>query len=195
MMCQAHGSECIFPSPDKYHQARQPNVPHKSPANVRKATQSRPGPLSPRSHLGPRRSQQPVPADLPPSLLEPHVPEATVAYQEITTRDEDSRVEGLPNLIGIVTETGDDSSHVISPAVADDNDILESYISATPLARRRCLVRPSATASSARPMRPVRFNIVPRRPLGVTANQTLAESKCEIIEKLMDPFVDEYINL
>lgn len=194
-MCQAHGSECIFPSPDNYYQAQQPKVPRRSPKNVRKSAQSRLDPLSPRSQLGPGRLQQPVPADMPSSLLKQHASGAALGYQEIATRDEDSQVEGLPNLMGIVTETGDDSTHVISPAVADDNEILESYISATPRARKRCLVRPSATASSARPMRPVRFNIVPRRPLGVTANRTLAESKCEIIEKLMDPFVDDYINL
>jgi hypothetical protein len=34
--------------------------------------------------------------------------------------------------MGIVSETGDDSSHIVSPAIADDNDVLESYLSALP---------------------------------------------------------------
>lgn len=193
MMCQAHGSECIFPSPDNYYQVRHPNAPRKSPATARKTAQSRLDPPSPRFQLGSHRVQQPVFTDRDTSLLSPHASTATVAHQETPSRGADSQVEGLPNLIGIANETGNDSSHVISPAVADDNEILESYLSASPLARRRCLVRPSAT--STRTMRPVRFNIVPRRPLGITANQTLAESKCEVIEKYMDPFLDEYLDL
>lgn len=195
MMCQAHGSECIFPRPDNYNHARHPRVQHKSPANARKAAQSTPSPSSARSQLGPHSLQQSVPADRSTSSLGPRALGAAASNREIAPRGENGRVGVLPNLIGLVTETGDESSHIISPAVADDNDILESYISATPLSRRRCLVRPNANASSTRPMRPVRFNVVPRRPLGVPVNQTLAESKCEIIEKLMNPFIDEYINL
>ncbi|KAJ5161418.1 hypothetical protein N7492_006810 [Penicillium capsulatum] len=193
MICQAHGTECIFPSPDNCYEARAPTLPRKLPASARQPVQGRPSPLSPRSQFGPHCMQQPVPAEGSPIIFDPHVSTAAVGRQVTTPRGEDSRGEGLPNLMGIVAEAGDDSSHVISPAVADDNDILETYLSATPLARRRCLVRPNTISN--RPMRPVRFNIVPRRPLGVTANQTLAASKCEVIEKYMEPDVDEYLNM
>lgn len=103
------------------------------------------------------------------------------------------RAEGLSLLLGIATEAGDDRSHIISPAMADDSEFLESYLSAIPIAQRRYLVRNGP--SSDRPPRPVRFNLVPRRPLGVTANQSLASSKCEIIENYMDPDLEEYMKL
>jgi hypothetical protein len=95
--------------------------------------------------------------------------------------------------MGIVAEAEDDSSHIVSPAVADDNDILESYLSAIPSSRKRYLIRTSASSDGH--LRPVRFNLVPRRPLGVVANQSLAAAKCEIIEKYMGPDLDEYLNL
>lgn len=104
-----------------------------------------------------------------------------------------SKAEGFPHLIGIVAEADDDSSHIVSPAVADDNDILESYLSATPSAQTRYLIRTSS--KSDRHLGPVRFNAVPRRPLGVVANQSFAASKCELIEKYMEPDIDEYLNL
>jgi hypothetical protein len=36
---------------------------------------------------------------------------------------------------------------------------------------------------------------VPRRPLGVSVKQSVAESKLEVIERYMDPHIDEFLNL
>jgi hypothetical protein len=95
--------------------------------------------------------------------------------------------------MGIVSETGDDTSHIVSPAFADDNDVLESYLSTLPEIRRRCIIH--TNPSSNRPLRPVLFNTVPRRPLGVTANQSPAAMKCEIIEKYLEPYVQDVVDL
>lgn len=165
MMCQTHGTDCIFPRPDE--------VPD-SPRKRQRVTYRRPPST---------QSEDPATTHTrPSSLVDP--PQTT---------GDDHRVEDLPNLVGIVTEAGNDSSHIVSPAVAGDNDILESYLSAIPAARSRCLARTSSASN--RPLRPVRFNVVPRRPLGVAANQSPAASKCEVIEKYMDPNIDEYLNL
>ncbi|RAH65214.1 fungal specific transcription factor domain-containing protein [Aspergillus aculeatinus CBS 121060] len=75
----------------------------------------------------------------------------------------------LPSIVGMVAESGDDNPHIVSPAVAEDNRFLENYLWTGP--------------ESNRSFRPVRFNLVPRRPLGVCASQTLAAAKCEVIEK------------
>lgn len=95
--------------------------------------------------------------------------------------------------MGIVAETGDDSSHIVSPAVANDNDVLESYLSTIPGARRRCLIRPSF--DSGRAIKPVLFNTVSRRPLGMSTNRTLAATKCEYIEKYLEPGVGDVVDL
>lgn len=171
IMCQAHGTECVFPRPDDPYGLRE-NPPRTFPAAAgSRSIQAR------HDHL-----YRPYPR--------PHIRDNGTDTAAVTATD-DNRLED--HLMGIVAEAGDDSSHVVSPAVADDNDILESYLSAVPTSQRRSLVR--TRSASNRPLRQVRFNLVPRKPLGVTANQSLAASKCEVIEKYMDPDIDEFINL
>lgn len=197
IMCQAHGTECIFPRPDDPH----PPVassPRKSQASLRRRhTHKRQGGPQTRHYISPHAPGQPADGvafqGKAPSQV--HAPPTVPVDQPEISRplNEVDRAEGLPNLMSIVTEAGDDSSHIVSPAVADDNDILQSYLSAFPATQRRCLVRTSQNSN--RPLRPARFNVVPRRPLGVAANQSLAASKCEVIEKYLDPDIDEYLNL
>lgn len=196
IMCQAHGTECIFPHPDDPYHGRQPNSPRKSPANARysRRVQARHGGLNPKSQLQSHVMPQAVFPNDSQIVHCLYTPGNPIEDAQISPSCSDAnQAEGPPHLMDIATETGNDSSHVISPAVADDNEILESYLSTIPLARKRRLVRQST--SSTQPARPVRFNTVPRRPLGVTANQTLAASKCEVVEKYMEPFIDEYLGL
>jgi hypothetical protein len=120
-------------------------------------------------------------------------PPAFHADRDLSDSRNDNGGDSFPNLIGIVAEAGDDSSHIISPAVADDSDILDSYLSTAQTEKRRCLARSSSTSNG--PLRPVRFNVVPRRPLGVSIKQSVAESKLEVIERYMDPHIDEFLNL
>lgn len=196
IMCQAHGTECMFPHPDDPYHGRQPSSPRKSPTNARhpRRVQSRHGGLSSKSQLQSHLMPQAVFPDDSQIVHGLHTPRIVVDHDHVSPSCGDTnQADGPSHLMDIATETGNDSSHVISPAVAEDNEILESYLSTIPLVRRRCLVRQSS--SSSQPARPVRFNTVPRRPLGVTANQTLAASKCEVVEKYMDPFIDEYLNM
>lgn len=195
VMCQAYGTECIFPRPGDPRPQRS-SWPRKSPSNARSSriirgrndTLQRPYPSTPTQSQGTRAAQRPIGSQIPAaSPVEP--PSGTAASSYIS----EGRTEGLPHLMGMVAEADDDSSHIVSPAVADDNDILESYLSATPSAQTRYLIRTSSKPN--RHLGPVRFNVVPRRPLGVVANQSFAASKCEVIEKYMEPDIDEYLNL
>lgn len=194
MMCQAHGTECVFPRPDDVSQRRAPLLPRKSPASTRQR-------FALSRIIAPHQRPCAIPHTMPdpagPGTICPDIdPGGSIALvdppqmQPASVNQHTS--EGLPNLAGIVSEAGDNSSHIVSPAVADDNEILERYLSAAP-AGQRCLVRTSPSPN--RPLRPVRFNAVPRRPLGVAVNQSLAASKCEVIEKYMGPDIDEYLNL
>lgn len=110
----------------------------------------------------------------------------------IATNSE-QRARTLSSLMGIDEEAGDNSSHIVSPAVAEDNEVLEKYLSAVPTAQRGSLIRTGSASNFS--LRPVRFNVVSRRPLGVSTTQSLAVSKCEIIEKYIHPDLDEYLNL
>lgn len=183
IMCQAHGTECIFPRPEDSYQQGRISL-EKSQVARSKSSQGRQDRYTPYSI--PHTISQSADLTTCRTRSDPQVPESLVRSHDVSSlRD---RRAGLPDLI----ETGDDSSHIISPAVADDNDILESYLS-TVAPARRCLIPSSPTSNG--PLKPVRFNVVPRKPMGVTPNQSVAASKCEVIEKLMDPNVDESINM
>lgn len=195
LMCQAHGTECIFPRPgdEPSRWPRSPTLPRNSPAHTsllrsRSPSRQGAGPLA--NHV-----QFPLPQTIPSvntHEIDPIVPAAHVDHSDLPAVHHEHRTAALPNLVGIVAEAGNDSSHIVSPAVAGDDDILESYLSSFPTSQRRFL---APTSQSAGTLRPVRFNVVPRRPLGVPPTQSLAASKCEIIEKYMDPYIDEYLSL
>ncbi|KAL4991899.1 fungal-specific transcription factor domain-containing protein [Aspergillus falconensis] len=203
-MCQAYGTECVFPRPDD---ARVPRVPRQQRSRPRRAAPNarssksiyhRPYPIPQTQSLAnsaaDRGEQQPI-------TSQPQVSANLVGPPELSRVGENApyaagpggRTGSFPRFMGIAAEAEEDSSHIISPAVADDNDILESYLSAIPFAKKRCMV-PTGSSSN-RHFGSVRFNVVPRRPLGVVANQSFAASKCELIEKYMDPDIDEYLNL
>ncbi|CAG8076601.1 unnamed protein product [Penicillium olsonii] len=194
IMCQAHGTECIFPRPEDPLQ-QVPTLPAKPRANVkRRSAHNRHRLQHTQSHAG----LQPVAR--PPGLVDLDAdpsqnagPESAGHTQIPRVPNNEQRTKDLSNLMGIVEEAGDDSSHIVSPAVAEDNEILENYLSAVPTAKRGCLIRTGSASNCS--LRPVRFNVVSRRPLGVSTTQSLAASKCEIIEKYMDPDVDEYLNM
>ncbi|EYE94458.1 Zn(II)2Cys6 transcription factor [Aspergillus ruber CBS 135680] len=190
--CQLHGTECVYPrATDEISQrnrtprrlaAKSRQDGGKSPASgptsqIRKSTSS--------FNYNPQVFQQIPGAATHIANTSENLPGAT---------DHETRHEDLfSNFMGIVAETGDDSSHIVSPAVANDNDILESYLSTIPGARRRCLIRPSF--DSGRAIKPVLFNTVSRRPLGMNTKQTLAATKCEYIEKYLEPGVEDVVDL
>ncbi|CEL02244.1 hypothetical protein ASPCAL03415 [Aspergillus calidoustus] len=176
-MCLAYGTECIFARPEQQSSPRRlaPNARSSRFSQNRQEILHRPYPTPSTSR------NYPVSAGI-----------ANTRSEQLNWRACGTEGE-IPHLMGIVSEAEDDSSHIVSPAVADDNDILESYLSAIPSSRKRYLIRTSSSSDGH--LRPVRFNLVPRRPLGVVANQSLAAAKCEIIEKYMGPDLDEYLNL
>lgn len=204
-MCQAHGTDCIFPQADYQSSQQRPmtSSPRRLAAKVRHSTTTSSSPNG-------RVLLTPGPVNGQVDLSHSHSPHGVVqgfnAQNSLATRTptggynlEASYTQILgpeetpSNLRGIVAETGENSSHIISPAVADDSEFLESYLSTIPDARRTSLIRTSVTSS--RPMRPVLFGTVPRRPLGVSSNQSLPATKCEIIEKYLEPAVKDVVNL
>lgn len=191
IMCRAHGTDCTYPRPGNNSQRGSVASPRKLTPKSRQA---------PRTAAQPKKSQQafthPVDAVSPSRDFAPRTtsrPAAILETQSCPPSHEHFTREAFPNLVGIVTEVGDNSSHIVSPVVAEDNDVLESYLSTVPDARRRSIIR--TDPNSRRPVRPVLFNTVPRRPLGVSATQSLPATKCEFIEKYLEPEVNDIVDL
>lgn len=166
MMCQAHGTECVFPGIyDRV--SHKPRVQSRSTVDRRART---------------RRSN---------NSRNAHVNRLDAGHSGPQCQADDGNQEDMA--ITGIADTGDISSHVISPAVVDDNNVLERYLSATPQASSRYLVRTHSNPK--RLIRPVLFNAVPRRPLGVPAHQSLAEMKCELIEKYIEPDMNRLLDM
>lgn len=182
-MCEVHGTDCTYPnmrsSPSRLTPARRTRT---SAPSTRTTTHIPAGQSSPIGQSG----------TFPSDLLE-HAPE-TVAEGALTL--EPGNVQCNPTMTertpgysiggegGTLDETEDDNVHVVGPVLANDNEVLEPYLSAIPEAGR---YRRSLFTESSRMARPVLFTTMSRRPLGVTKNQTVSAAKCEIIEKLLEP--------
>ncbi|PYH69156.1 uncharacterized protein BO88DRAFT_443804 [Aspergillus vadensis CBS 113365] len=178
MMCLAHATECLFPS------ANQP-VPKKRTVNLQqnapKTAQHIERPSTPQVVLpSPKTSQR---SDTPQLGRHHHAAHLHTAYSD----------GKLASLMDVVGDTGDDSSHVVSPVVADDSSILEGYLFTVPDNRSPGLMHTSL--KPCRLMRQVLFNTIPRRPLGVYSSQSLPSMKCELIEKYLEPATKDVVGL
>ncbi|KAK2792528.1 hypothetical protein FQN51_001646 [Onygenales sp. PD_10] len=172
--CQVHGTECVFPqavssqSPRRHVRAKR--VKRNTPRRDRKdQIPSRPTPLR-QFHLGhPER----------------HYP------------DDEERSDAPSNCGGMFAEAGDNGSHIVSPAIVDDSEMLESYLTTTAETHGRRLIRafPPANASG-RTVRPVLFSTLPKRSSGgVGSHQSRASEKYELIEKLIEPHAKDLVDL
>ncbi|OJD12922.1 hypothetical protein AJ78_06549 [Emergomyces pasteurianus Ep9510] len=110
--------------------------------------------------------------------------------------DNEGRAEERESWAGIFAEGGNRGSHIVSPAMAHDSEILESYVTATTEVNGRRLVRVGPqTNGSIRTARPVLFDTVPNRPPGVRSHASRASEKCELIEKFIEPNAKDLIDL
>ncbi|PWY80826.1 hypothetical protein BO94DRAFT_625955 [Aspergillus sclerotioniger CBS 115572] len=173
ILCLVHGTNCIFPQADSRSQRRHVDSPRRLAPKERHAR-----------IVQHRENRRPLPT--PQVVLPP-----TDTGPDRTDSQTKNADDGLPSLMG-VTDTGDDGSHIVSPAIADDTEVLESYLSTVPDARKRCF---RTSSSSSRPIRPVLFSTIPRRPLGVYSHQSLPAMKLEVIEKYLEPVTRDVVNL
>lgn len=193
LMCQAHGSQCVFVDGD---QTRRRKVPVSRGRATNRADIAEDNPdhndisglmsCSPESQLSnaARPDNQTynngsVSVDLAPT----HSPTLERPIEEI-------------RMSAMLAESGDSSTHIISPAIADDNEELDSYLSSDPALGIRRITRTSSTSTNmGPPSRRVLFNTVLRKPLGINANQSIAAAKLEVIEKLLEPHIMDLIDL
>jgi hypothetical protein len=190
LLCQLHGSQCVFVDGE---QSRRRKVP----ASQRRAADYAD---SGESNI-----------DLDDSSISMVFPEETQISDAILSDGQTyhSNPASLANsarphapaieeasMSAMLAESGDSSTHIISPAIVDDNEELDSYLSSNPAVGIRRITRTSSTSSNmGPPSRRVLFNTVLKKPLGIHARQTLAASKLEVIEKLLEPHVPDLIDL
>lgn len=163
LMCQAHGTECIFP--------RGTDRPRKKASHSRRSAPSK----------GRSITASPV------------LTERALRSNTSTTIHESEGLSGLVSNSVVEFNTDDTeegSSHVVSPAIADDDRVFNAYLSNTPYGQSGRMVRFHLSSD-----RPIVFNTLPKRGLRELESRALAASNCAIIEKTIEPYQDELINL
>ncbi|KAJ9137518.1 C6 transcription factor [Pleurostoma richardsiae] len=98
----------------------------------------------------------------------------------------------FPDLIG---SSDDDASHVIGPDLSKDTEVLANYLPGKACISRGALAgAPGQHGLRATPAG-VLFTTVRRKPIGLTVDQPTTFRKCEIIEKLVEPFATDLVNM
>ncbi|KAI5242406.1 hypothetical protein E4T43_04858 [Aureobasidium subglaciale] len=196
LMCQVHGSPCVFVDDD---QARRRKVP---PSRGRTSTIAHAGDTE--NNIDPPNCSTSLSTSQPTHVSDTvllhdrahqRVPVALVdpASQRSSTVPRPSEEASMSAMLAA---SGDSSTHVISPAMVDDNQELDSYLSNGSAVGIRKITRASSTnASMGPPSRHVLFNTVLRKPLGIQARQSVADGKLEVIEKLLEPHLVDLVNL
>jgi hypothetical protein len=86
----------------------------------------------------------------------------------------------------------DDNPHILGPAVTGDNHVLADYLSNISGGQGIREVRPVEPGSSSSP---VIFTKVKKRPVGLMVNSSPALQNLRIIEKLVEPWGPNLIEL
>ncbi|KZF25602.1 hypothetical protein L228DRAFT_266062 [Xylona heveae TC161] len=103
----------------------------------------------------------------------------------------------LSNFTSSFAGAEEEDSHIIGPAMAVDSEILENYLS-TVLdngSTLRMIRTSSKSNTSSQHARPTMFTTARRRPLGLLKNQNPTSNKCEMVEKLVEPHLQDLVDL
>ncbi|KAI5198270.1 hypothetical protein E4T39_06857 [Aureobasidium subglaciale] len=194
LMCQVHGSPCVFVDDD---QIRRRKVPYSRDRATGHADSSE-------NNINPDDSATSLPISQPA-----HISDTALLHDRTRQRNPVALVDAASqpssatprpseeaSMSAMLAASGDSSTHVISPAMVDDNQELDSYLSNGSAVGIRRITRASSTnASMGPPSRHVLFNTVLKKPLGIQARQSLAAGKLEVVEKLLEPHSADLIDL
>ncbi|KAI0853047.1 fungal-specific transcription factor domain-containing protein [Daldinia vernicosa] len=188
LMCQVHGTECSFPIKTQASPIKGYTRPQRT--HVRRDT-VQPQSISDVTDYGDGVNEHSAIIDN----------EANVAVNAAWDRTEipgtnpviyNYRHDTQPQSTVLSIEETEDENHIISPAMTGDSQVLVDYLSTT--AGDGCgihQVRSRRTDLS----RQVFFTAVRKRPLGFTMNANPSHSKCQVVEKLLEPWTQQLINL
>jgi hypothetical protein len=212
LMCRAHGTECVYPGSGE----QQPSASPKSASVDRRHQHRRASGVRDRnpgySIRGPDERRVPLPNSLSPSVGKSTASSGNTSSGTASVQAHTSTVHGLAdgrplnqatNHRADVDEadqsslefgTADDHAlnlHILGPAVTKDNQVLSDYLSAIPGAGRGTRVVPVPASRS----RPVIFTRVQKRPVGRSGNRSPSAEKLEIIERLLEPYASDVIDV
>lgn len=199
-MCQAHGSTCVFPQV-----VERPRIPRRS----RRDASSKERHTTASSHTqafrmrclssnSPTLSQRSLPSyTTSPNVQRTSTNESITDYPEGTYAVAGRQNHSDSALLDIIVKSGEGSSHVVSPAIADDDRVFQEYLfSNASNSQSKRMVRFHLNLNNpSQYSRPILFNTVPKRGKRETESRSLSALNCEIIEKIIHPYQDELVNM
>lgn len=204
-MCQAHGTECVFPQVAERRQITPGQSRRSTPLSGRQTPSA-----ASRMQHSPRVSRTRRPSSISPTVSHRVLPAYTIPLcapfalvQDVMVNRPDrptpptsQQDESMSAMMGIIAQPDEGTSHVVSPAIADDDRVFQDYLSNTSTAQKRRMVKFHLNLGQpTRHSRQILFNIVPKRGERETESRSIAASSCEVIEKLIDPYQDDLITL
>ncbi|KAI1407097.1 fungal-specific transcription factor domain-containing protein [Hypoxylon sp. FL1857] len=188
LMCRAHGTECLFPNNRQSDSIRSTDRPPKHHAR---------GQTVRRYQTSPATSSQSITVDAHQTGND----SAGTTIADTTWGENDSpRTHlGIENGQGYsqetplsIEDTENENAHIISPAMTSDSQVLTDYLSTMRGTNSYGirLIRPKRTNG-----RQVLFTSVQRRPVGLTISPNPSYTKCETIEKLLEPWSEQLIDI
>lgn len=100
--------------------------------------------------------------------------------------------DDFPSTALSIEDTETENSHVISPVMTSDSQVLTDYLST--MSTDGCgirLIRPIRVGGNGR----VLFTAVQKRPIGLIISPNPSYTNCQIIEKLLEPWTEQLIDL
>jgi hypothetical protein len=210
LMCRAHRTECIFPPESGANQSSTPKSRRRakrdsraSAARTPRNSSSVPGPVSvpppdnsviEQSTLGIGLDSIQTPTHR--SIRDTTARNAASGISPLASRSaewpqRDAQPEESPLALGS-NDGQQHNLHIVGPAVTSDNQVLSDYLSAMPSsARGSRIVRPVPGNRS----RPVLFTMVQKRPVGLDSNRSFPEERLQLIEKILEPFASDVLDV
>ncbi|KAH7409690.1 putative Zn(II)2Cys6 transcription factor [Cadophora sp. MPI-SDFR-AT-0126] len=194
VLCQAHGTVCVFPQ-STARSRRSRDTPRRRNASdaERNATPSLKDQRTRTRCLSSTSPGPPPPQSFTPQS-EHHTPNG--AMTEFSSPLVVGLNDSISHLIDITAKSHEGSSHVVSPAIADDDRVFQEYLSNTPHGQSRRTVRFQLDLSNpSQYTRSILFQIVPKRGKREVESRSIAASNLEIIDRRIAPYQDDLINL
>lgn len=179
LMCRAHCTDCVYPDGPSGTSGRASDPP-------RRRRQRSSGGTAPASRV-------PAPAPAPvPSLTPGPVSggDDSILGPSASPSNSPAPVDDAP--LALASADDQHNLHIVGPAATSDNQVLSEYLSSMPGATRASRLMVSVPGSRSKP---VLFTTVQKRPLGVAVNRSPSAEKLRMIEKLLEPFERDVVDL
>lgn len=194
LMCRAHRTDCVFPSgPSGTPGARRRRLTRSFGASTRRSTvppSATDASAHEQSGPNPETNSLVNQVSVPISNTPVGVGQGSSRSREWPPHQETQQDES-PLALGSNDEQ-QHNLHIVGPAVTSDNQVLSDYLSAMPSATRgsRMVIPVPGNRS-----RPVLFTMVQKQPLGLDSNRSLPAEKLQVVEKVLEPFMADLLDV